>query len=123
MRTFKGLMEKSKAMAPMTKEEWEKRQSVVRKVLDEESGRYRLFYQSIKIYIQFYSNAVETIRNFVFYCSIFVCSALSLDFRLIKGDGEVLEEIVTQKRHKDINKHATKSDGEFFQTVISKGTR
>lgn len=39
-------MEKSKAMAPMTKEEWEKRQSVVRKVLDEESGRYRLSYPS-----------------------------------------------------------------------------
>lgn len=43
-------MEKSKAMAPMTKEEWEKRQSVVRKVLDEETGRYRLSYPSI-IYI------------------------------------------------------------------------
>lgn len=39
-------MEKSKAMAPMTKEEWEKRQSVVRRVQDEETGRYRLFYLS-----------------------------------------------------------------------------
>ncbi|XP_075975959.1 uncharacterized protein LOC142976465 isoform X1 [Anticarsia gemmatalis] len=44
------LMEKSKAMAPMTKEEWEKRQSVVRKVLDEESGRYRLSYHSNILY-------------------------------------------------------------------------
>ncbi|KAJ8719177.1 hypothetical protein PYW07_016733 [Mythimna separata] len=70
------LMEKSKAMAPMTKEEWEKRQSVVRKVLDEESGRYRL----------------------------------------IKGDGEVLEEIVSRDRHKQINRQATNADGAFFQS-------
>uniref|UniRef100_A0A2A4J5C7 ADP-ribosylation factor-like protein 6-interacting protein 4 n=1 Tax=Heliothis virescens TaxID=7102 RepID=A0A2A4J5C7_HELVI len=70
------LMEKSKAMAPMTKEEWEKRQSVVRKVLDEESGRYRL----------------------------------------IKGDGEVLEEIVSRDRHKQINRQATQADGAFFQS-------
>lgn len=34
-------MESSNAMKPMTKEEWDKRQSVVRKVLDEDSGRYR----------------------------------------------------------------------------------
>ncbi|XP_073952184.1 uncharacterized protein isoform X1 [Choristoneura fumiferana] len=40
------LMEKSRAMAPMTKEEWEQKQSVVRRVLDEESGRYRLSYHS-----------------------------------------------------------------------------
>lgn len=40
------LMEKSKAMAPMTKEEWEKRQSVIRRVQDEETGRYRLSYHS-----------------------------------------------------------------------------
>ncbi|XP_028169104.1 ADP-ribosylation factor-like protein 6-interacting protein 4 [Ostrinia nubilalis] len=70
------LMEKSKAMAPMTKEEWEKRQSVIRRVLDEESGRYRL----------------------------------------IKGDGEVLEEIVSRDRHKQINRQATLADGAFFQS-------
>ncbi|RVE52000.1 hypothetical protein evm_003278 [Chilo suppressalis] len=70
------LMERSKAMAPMTREEWEKRQSVIRKVVDEETGRYRL----------------------------------------IKGDGEVLEEIVSRDRHKQINKQATQSDGAFFQS-------
>ncbi|XP_013188134.1 ADP-ribosylation factor-like protein 6-interacting protein 4 [Amyelois transitella] len=70
------LMEKSKAMAPMTKEEWEKKQSVVRRVLDEDTGRYRL----------------------------------------IKGDGEVLEEIVSRDRHKQINRQATQADGEFFQS-------
>uniref|UniRef100_S4P970 ADP-ribosylation factor-like protein 6-interacting protein 4 n=1 Tax=Pararge aegeria TaxID=116150 RepID=S4P970_9NEOP len=70
------LMEKSKAMAPMTKEEWEKRQSVVRKVHDEETGRYRL----------------------------------------IKGDGEVLEEIVSRDRNREINRQATMADGDFFQS-------
>ncbi|CAG9135588.1 unnamed protein product [Plutella xylostella] len=71
-----ALMEKSKAMAPMTKEEWEKRQSIVRRVLDEETGRYRL----------------------------------------IKGDGEVLEEIVSRDRHKEINRQATQADGQYFQS-------
>ncbi|TFK14183.1 chromodomain-helicase-DNA-binding protein 5 [Platysternon megacephalum] len=52
------------AMKPMTKEEWDARQSVIRKVVDPETGRTRL----------------------------------------IKGDGEVLEEIVTKERHKEINK-------------------
>lgn len=36
--------------------------------------------------------------------------------RLIKGDGEVLEEIVSRNRHKEINRKATASDGEFFQS-------
>ncbi|XP_069789656.1 ADP-ribosylation factor-like protein 6-interacting protein 4 isoform X2 [Narcine bancroftii] len=63
------------AMRPMTKEEWEARQSVVRRVVDPETGRKRL----------------------------------------IKGDGEVLEEIVSQERHKEINKRATKGDGFTFQ--------
>ena len=35
--------------------------------------------------------------------------------RLIKGDGEILEEIVSQKRHMEINKQATQGDGKFFQ--------
>ncbi|XP_043264772.1 ADP-ribosylation factor-like protein 6-interacting protein 4 isoform X3 [Colletes gigas] len=72
------ISEKSKAMAPMTKEEWEKKQSIVRRVYDEETGRYRL----------------------------------------IKGDGEVLEEIVSRERHKEINKQATKGDGDYFQARL-----
>lgn len=36
--------------------------------------------------------------------------------RLIKGDGEILEEIVSKQRHQEINKQATKSDGEFFKS-------
>uniref|UniRef100_A0A7M4FLP9 ADP-ribosylation factor-like protein 6-interacting protein 4 n=1 Tax=Crocodylus porosus TaxID=8502 RepID=A0A7M4FLP9_CROPO len=63
------------AMKPMTKEEWDARQSVIRKVVDPETGRTRL----------------------------------------IKGDGEVLEEIVTKERHKEINKQATRGDGLVFQ--------
>lgn len=72
------LMEKSKVMAPMTKEQWEKQQSVVRKVYDESTGRQRL----------------------------------------IKGDGEVIEEIVSKERHININKTATKGDGEHFQRTL-----
>lgn len=63
------------AMKPMTKEEYDAKQSVIRRVVDPETGRTRL----------------------------------------IKGDGEVLEEIVSQERHKEINKQATKGDGLTFQ--------
>jgi hypothetical protein len=35
------LIDRARAMAPMTKEEWEKRQSVIRRVYDEETGRHR----------------------------------------------------------------------------------
>lgn len=38
--------------------------------------------------------------------------------RLIKGDGEILEEIVSRERHKEINKQATKGDGEYFQAHL-----
>ncbi|KAL5016012.1 hypothetical protein ScPMuIL_005601 [Solemya velum] len=65
----------AKILKPMTKEEWEKQQSVVRRVYDPETGRNRL----------------------------------------VKGDGEIIEEIVSKERHKEINKQATKGDGLFFQ--------
>ncbi|KTG43882.1 hypothetical protein cypCar_00012189 [Cyprinus carpio] len=60
---------------PMTKEEYEARQSVIRRVLDPETGRTR-------------------------------------------GDGEILEEIVSKERHKEINKKATKGDGDAFQNRL-----
>ncbi|KAG1681849.1 ADP-ribosylation factor-like protein 6-interacting protein 4 [Nymphon striatum] len=66
---------KSKTMIPMTKEEWEKQQSVVRRVYDPDTGRNRL----------------------------------------VKGDGEIIEEIVSYSRHKEINHQATKGDGAAFQ--------
>ncbi|KAK9505989.1 hypothetical protein O3M35_008008 [Rhynocoris fuscipes] len=67
-----------KRMAPETKEQWEERQKVIRKVYDEQTGRYRL----------------------------------------IKGDGEVLEEIVSKDRHKEINRQATIGDGQYFQSKL-----
>jgi hypothetical protein len=39
--------------------------------------------------------------------------------RLIKGDGEVIEEIVSRDRQKEINRAATLGDGASFQTAIS----
>ncbi|XP_060075619.1 ADP-ribosylation factor-like protein 6-interacting protein 4 isoform X2 [Ylistrum balloti] len=65
-------------LKPMTKEEWEKQQSVVRRVYDPETGRNRL----------------------------------------IKGDGEVIEEIVSRERHKEINQQSTRGDGLFFQSKM-----
>ncbi|KAL0832300.1 hypothetical protein ABMA28_001740 [Loxostege sticticalis] len=65
------LMEKSKAMAPMTKEEWEKRQSVVRRVLDEESGRYRLSYYS-NSQIQFIL-LIHSLHQIIIYRSSLSC--------------------------------------------------
>ena len=71
--------ELSRSLAPMTKEEWEKRQSVVRRVLDEDTGR----------------------------------------MRLIKGDGEVIEECVSRSQQKEINRQATLGDGASFQSALS----
>ncbi|OWF52154.1 ADP-ribosylation factor-like protein 6-interacting protein 4 [Mizuhopecten yessoensis] len=67
-----------RVLKPMTKEEWEKQQSVVRRVYDPETGRDRL----------------------------------------IKGDGEVIEEIVSRERHKEINQQSTRGDGLFFQSKM-----
>uniref|UniRef100_A0A8C2FF69 ADP-ribosylation factor-like protein 6-interacting protein 4 n=1 Tax=Cyprinus carpio TaxID=7962 RepID=A0A8C2FF69_CYPCA len=50
---------------PMTKEDYEARQSVIRRALDPETGRTRL----------------------------------------VRGDGEILEEIVSKERHQEVNKH------------------
>ncbi|XP_013111820.2 ADP-ribosylation factor-like protein 6-interacting protein 4 [Stomoxys calcitrans] len=65
----------NKSHAPETPEEYQKRQSRIRREVDPSTGRTRL----------------------------------------IKGDGEVLEEIVSKERHKTINKEATQGDGNFFQ--------
>ncbi|KAH8381873.1 hypothetical protein KR009_000697 [Drosophila setifemur] len=65
----------SKSHAPETPEEYQRRQSQIRREVDPVTGRTRL----------------------------------------IKGDSEVLEEIVTKERHIDINKKATRGDGEYFE--------
>lgn len=36
--------------------------------------------------------------------------------RLIKGDSEVLEEIVSKDHHRQINKQATSGDGAYFES-------
>ena len=53
-----------RARGPMTKEEYERQQSVVRRVFDPDTGRHRL----------------------------------------VKGDGEIIEEIVSREQQKAINK-------------------
>jgi hypothetical protein len=68
----------TKRGAPETKEEYEKRQNIIRRVVDEETGRTRL----------------------------------------VKGDGEIIEEIVTRDRHMQINKQATKTDAQNFEKKI-----
>ena len=73
--------EKSKpAMTPMTKEQYDEKQSVIRRVYDEDTGR----------------------------------------MRLVKGDGEIIEEIVSASRQKEINKMATRGDGDSFQAQLQK---
>lgn len=74
----------TKRGAPETKEEYEKRQSIVRRVIDEETGRSRL----------------------------------------VKGDGEIIEEIVSKERHQQINKMATKIDASNFEkNILGKVTK
>lgn len=65
----------TRARAPETREEYEARQAIVRRVLDPETGRSRL----------------------------------------VKGDGEIIEECVSRERHMDINRQATAGDGAEFQ--------
>lgn len=65
-------------IAPMTKEEYEKQQSVVRRVYDEDTKRHRL----------------------------------------VRGSGEIIEEIVSKERHKQINQEATRGDGMSFQVTV-----
>uniref|UniRef100_A0A4W5S1M2 ADP-ribosylation factor-like protein 6-interacting protein 4 n=1 Tax=Hucho hucho TaxID=62062 RepID=A0A4W5S1M2_9TELE len=64
---------------PLTKEEYEAKQSVIRRVVDPETGCTR------------YTN-------------------------LIRGEGEIIEEIVSKERHRD--QQATKGDGNSFQKKL-----
>ncbi|XP_034484746.1 ADP-ribosylation factor-like protein 6-interacting protein 4 isoform X2 [Drosophila innubila] len=66
----------SKSHAPETPEEYQRRQSQIRREIDPVTGRTRL----------------------------------------IKGDSEILEEIVTKDRHRSINKAATSGDGEYYES-------
>lgn len=37
---------------------------------------------------------------------------------MILGDGEIIEEMVSRDRHKEINKQATYSDGQTYQNKM-----
>jgi len=66
----------SKSHAPETPEEYQRRQSQIRREVDPVTGR----------------------------------------IRLIKGDSEILEEIVSKDHHRSINKKATSGDGEYYES-------
>ncbi|KAL5493600.1 hypothetical protein EMCRGX_G014804 [Ephydatia muelleri] len=70
----------SRSFVPMTKEQFEKQQSVVTRVYDPDTGRHRL----------------------------------------VKGTGEIIEEIVSKERQKQINKQATRNEGVSFQAGMAK---
>jgi hypothetical protein len=53
------------------------------------------------------------------YSAFFFCPGPDFFFRLIKGDGEVIEEIVSRDRHMAINRQATRGDGDYFQTKMA----
>ncbi|XP_062520366.1 ADP-ribosylation factor-like protein 6-interacting protein 4 [Corticium candelabrum] len=69
---------KERVVGMMTKEEWERQQKIVRRIVDPQTGRTRL----------------------------------------VKGSGEILEEIVSRERHREINKQATVGDGVSFQAQL-----
>lgn len=77
----------SKVKAPMTKEEWEKQQSVIRRVFDADTGRTRLVEILFCIFCPCHMGLVSMVFN-----------------RLVRGDGEIIEEIVSRERQKEINK-------------------
>ncbi len=43
--------------------------------------------------------------------------------RLVKGDGEIIEEIVSASRQKEINRMATLGDGSSFQADLNAALR
>ncbi len=93
--------QQEQSFKPMTKAEYDDRQSVIRKVYDEDTGRMRL---GIK-------------KNFLKVCCLKHIETFSYNFS-VKGDGEIIEEIVSASRQKEINKSATKGDGDSFQASL-----
>lgn len=74
----------SRKRGPMTKEEWEKQQSIVRRVYDPDTGRHRCFSYA----------SMQCIQHFRYIISC----------RLVKGDGEIVEEIVSREQQRNINR-------------------
>jgi len=74
---------KARMMMPMSREEHEAKQSIVREVYDPETGRTRL----------------------------------------VRGDGEIIERIVSRDQHAAINRQATRGDGASFMRGIHQARR
>lgn len=97
-------------MAPMTKEEYEKQQSVMRRVFDPDTGRYRylnitcLHLGCIFCSLMFLENVQAYVCGLSFDSFIYDMLFQNFHQRLIKGDGEIMEECVSYSRHKEINK-------------------
>ena len=75
---FGKQQQQRRVMVPMTREEYEKKQSEIREVYDPLSGRTRL----------------------------------------VRGDGEIIERIVSRNAHQQINQQATRGDGSSFARSI-----
>jgi len=99
----------------------------------EDTGKYNT--DAINVYLQCTKKSFMIIFLyfwiFIFFGSMaYICRCwnkhlfcwIILFLRLIKGDGEVLEQIVSRERHKEINKQATKGDGEYFQARLKMNT-
>ena len=76
----------ARRMVPMTKEEWEKQQV----------SRHLLRFSSGTDLIHGFNSSQNVIRK--------VYDPDTGRHRLVKGSGEILEEIVSYSRHKDINR-------------------
>ena len=76
----------------MTKEEYERQQSVLRRVFDPDTGRHRS---------ATHLNSILLTEHLIDVLSCCHC-------RLVKGDGEIVEEIVSRERQKAINKVTNK---------------
>ena len=74
---------RSKMMMPMSREEYQAKQSIVREVYDPETGRTRF----------------------------------------VRGDGEIIERIVSRDEHAAINRQATRGDGASFIRGIHQARR
>ena len=90
----------SKIRAPMTKAEWEKQQSELRWIVDPETGRKR-YYEAISILRCLHPGWHHWVKyeHFGLSQSSKVTLLLNcLKFRLIRGSGEIMEEIVSKER-------------------------
>ena len=83
---------------PLTKEEYEARQSVIRRVVDPETGRTRWGWAPRACTC---NPSRQTLKEGVRPLTCLVSLLLP---GLVRGEGEIIEEMVSREKHKDINK-------------------